>query len=111
MNSDQIINIRDRVLTRMAQDGYAGADPFDGLESRVFQASGLRRFRLARLIWLQAIKRGPHTLRSIAMIPALVNPKTLALLQGAGDGVVLGDFSVTLYEMQNADGGWGYPFE
>jgi len=111
MNSDQIINIRDRVLTRMAQDGYAGADPFDGLESRVFQASGLGRFRLARLIWLQAIKRGPRALRSIAMIPALVNPKTLALLQGAGDGVVLGDFSASLYEMQNADGGWGYPFE
>lgn len=111
MDKDQLIHIRDRVLARMKQEGYAGADPFDGLESRLFQKSGLGRFRLARLIWLQAIKRGPRTLRSIAMIPPSVNPKTLALLQGAGEGVVLGDFSATLGDVQNADGGWGYPFE
>ncbi|WP_430472773.1 prenyltransferase/squalene oxidase repeat-containing protein [Thalassospira lucentensis] len=111
MDKDQLINIRDRVLARMKQEGYAGADPFDGLESRLFHASGLGRFRLARLIWLQAIKRGPRALRSIAMIPPSVNPKTLALLQGAGGGVVLGDFSATLCDVQNADGGWGYPFE
>ncbi|WP_417625358.1 prenyltransferase/squalene oxidase repeat-containing protein [Paremcibacter congregatus] len=111
MDKDQLIGIRDRVLAGMEQEGYAGADPFDGLESRVFQASGLGRFRLARLIWLQLIKRGPRALRSIAMIPSSVNPKTLALLQGAGEGVVLGDFTAELSAMQNADGGWGYPFE
>ncbi|MEQ9346642.1 MAG: hypothetical protein RIG26_09390 [Thalassospira sp.] len=111
MDKDQLIDIRDRVLAGMEQEGYAGADPFDGLESRVFQASGLGRFRLARLIWLQLIKRGPGALRSLAMIPPSVNPKTLALLQGAGEGVVLGDFTAALSAMQNADGGWGYPFE
>ncbi|MBX2831331.1 MAG: hypothetical protein KTR23_09155 [Rhodospirillales bacterium] len=111
MDKDQLINIRGRVLARMKQDEYVGADPFDGLESRLFQASGLGRFRLARLIWLQMIKRGPRALRSIAMIPPSVNPKTLALLQGAGEGVVLGDFTATLSAMQNSDGGWGYPFE
>ncbi|MEQ8285995.1 prenyltransferase/squalene oxidase repeat-containing protein [Thalassospira sp.] len=111
MDKDQLIDIRDRVLARMKQEGYAGADPFDGLESRLFQASGLGRFRLARLIWLQAIKRGPRALRSLAMIPPSVNPKTLALLHGAGEGVVLGDFTAALSSMQNADGGWGYPFE
>jgi hypothetical protein len=95
----------------MAADGLAGADPFDGLESRLFQASGLGRFRFCRLVWLQAIKRGPNALRHFAVILPMVNPKTLALLGGAAAGVRLGDFSARLLEMQNSDGGWGYPFE
>jgi hypothetical protein len=111
MDRDRLIDIRDRVLTRMIADDFAGADPFDGLESTVFRASGLGRFRLARLAWLQAIKRGPDFLRKTANIPQMVNPKTLALLGGAAQGVVLCDVRGRLLEMQNPDGGWGYPFE
>ena len=110
MDKTHLINIRDRVLRQMAENDFAGADPFDGLESRVFQATGLNRFRLARLLWVQAIKRGPDVLRTAARIPKRVNPKTLALLSGAADGVVLGDFKSALLSVQNADGGWGYPF-
>lgn len=106
-----LTDIRDRVLARLVKDGFAGADPFDGLESPVFKASGLGRFRACRLVWLQAIKRGPEFLRRFAAIPRRVNPKTLALLNGAGEGVRLGDFSGALLRRQNADGGWGYPFE
>ncbi len=65
---------------------------------------------MARLTWLQAIKRGPRALRHIAIIPALQNPKTLALLLGAADGVRLRDVAGRLCQMQNEDGGWGYPF-
>ncbi|WP_296993010.1 prenyltransferase/squalene oxidase repeat-containing protein [Thalassospira sp. UBA1131] len=111
MNRDRLIDIRDRVLARMVADGFAGADPFDGLESAVFRASGLGRFRLARLAWLQAIKRGPEGLRKVVRIPPKVNPKTLALLGGAGQGVVLCDVRDSLLKLQNLDGGWGYPFE
>ncbi|MBE69613.1 MAG: hypothetical protein CMO07_02410 [Thalassospira sp.] len=111
MNRDRLIDIRDRVMDRMVADGFAGADPFDGLESALFRASGLGRFRLARLVWLQAIKRGPEGLRKVVRIPNMVNPKTLALLGGAAQGVVLCDVRGRLLEMQNPDGGWGYPFE
>ncbi|MBC05897.1 prenyltransferase/squalene oxidase repeat-containing protein [Thalassospira sp.] len=111
MDRDHLIDIRDRVLARMIADGFAGADPFDGLESAVFRASGLGRFRFARLAWLQAIKRGPDTLRKAVLIPPMVNPKTLALLGGAAQGVVLYDVRDQLLGMQNPDGGWGYPFE
>jgi hypothetical protein len=111
MDRDQLIDIRDRVLARMIADDFAGADPFDGLESAMFRASGLGRFRLARLAWLQAIKRGPDFLRKAANIPSMVNPKTLALLNGAAQGVGLCDVRGRLLEMQNPDGGWGYPFE
>ncbi len=111
MDRDRLIDIRDRVLARMVADGFAGADPFDGLESALFRASGLGRFRLARLTWLQAIKRGPEGLRKVVRIPKMVNPKTLALLGGAAQGVVLCDVRSRLLELQNPDGGWGYPFE
>lgn len=111
MDRDLLIDIRDRVLARMTNDDFDGADPFDGLESAVFRASGLGQFRLARLAWLQAIKRGPDFLRKAANIPPMVNPKTLALLSGAAQGIVLCDVQGRLLEMQNPDGGWGYPFE
>jgi hypothetical protein len=111
MDRDQLIDIRDRVMARMVADGFAGADPFDGLESAVFRASGLGRFRLARLAWLQTIKRGPERLRKVVRIRPMVNPKTLALLCGAAQGVVLCDVRDSLLERQNPDGGWGYPFE
>lgn len=110
MDKTHLISIRDRVLRQITENNFAGADPFDGLESRVFQAARLDLFRLARLFWVQAIKRGPDILRTAARIPKRVNPKTLALLSGAADGVVLGDFKTALLSMQNADGGWGYPF-
>lgn len=110
MQGNDLIAVRDRVLAGIVHADFAGADPFDGLESGVFRLSGLGRFRMARLTWLQAIKRGPRALRHIAIIPALQNPKTLALLLGAADGVRLCDVAGRLCQMQNEDGGWGYPF-
>src|SRR5947209_15596686 len=50
--------------------GYAGHDPFDALNSRLFQATPLRRSRLARLAWTQALKRSPVNLRTLARVPA-----------------------------------------
>ncbi|WP_404425535.1 hypothetical protein [Thalassospira australica] len=110
MQGNDLIAVRDRVLAGIVHADFAGTDPFDGLESRMFRATGLGRFRMARLAWLQAIKRGPRLLRHIAMIPALQNPKTLALLLGAADGVRLCNVAGRLCQMQNKDGGWGYPF-
>ena len=49
--------------------GYAGADPFDALNSRVFRATPLRRSRLARLAWTQLFKRSPVNLRALALVP------------------------------------------
>jgi hypothetical protein len=66
--------------------GFRGHDPFDGLSSRVFQATPLRRSRLARLALTQGLKRSPVDLRSLFAVPQLANPKGLALfLSGAVD--------------------------
>jgi hypothetical protein len=60
--------------------GHAGHDPFDALNSRLFQATFLRRSRLARLAWTQAFKRSPVNLRRLALVPEGRNPKGTALL-------------------------------
>ena len=59
--------------------GYAGADPFDALNSRLFRATPLARSRLARLAWTQAFKRSPLNLRRLALVPPGRNPKGTAL--------------------------------
>ncbi|HEX8284666.1 MAG TPA: hypothetical protein VF588_14975 [Pyrinomonadaceae bacterium] len=59
--------------------GYAGHDPFDALNSRLFRATPLKRSRLARLAWTQLFKRSPVNLRSPALVPAERNSKGTAL--------------------------------
>jgi hypothetical protein len=58
---------------------FAGYDPFDGLNSRVFQSTPFTRSRTARLIWTQALKRIPFNLRSLTLVPPQKNSKGLAL--------------------------------
>jgi hypothetical protein len=83
----------DQLMGNCREAGFAGYDPFDGLESRIFQATPLRRFRAGRFAWQQAVKRAPVNLRSLLMVPMGVNPKGLALFalsaiarMQAGDG-------------------------
>jgi len=59
--------------------GWAGHDPFDGLNSRLFRATPLKRSRLARLAWTQAFKRAPVSLRTVARVPVGLNAKGTAL--------------------------------
>src|ERR1044072_2593990 len=59
--------------------GYAGRDPFDALNSRLFQSTPLRRSRLARLAWTQAFKRSPLSPRTLALVPDGRNSKGTAL--------------------------------
>jgi hypothetical protein len=58
---------------------YMGHDPFDALNSRLFQATPLRRSRAARLVWTQLFKRSPISLRKLALVPAEENAKGTAL--------------------------------
>ncbi len=60
-------------------DGFAGWDPFDGLESRIFRATPLRHIAPARVAWLQMVKRSPWNLRSLLRVPQGLNSKGLAL--------------------------------
>lgn len=67
------------VFERCEAEGFAGYDPFDGLESPIFQATPLRKLASARLAWIQMIKRSPLNLRPLLRVPKGVNAKGLAL--------------------------------
>src|SRR5689334_11179298 len=58
---------------------YAGHDPFDALNSRLFQLTPLKRSRLARLAWTQFFKRSPVSFRKLALVPDERNSKGTAL--------------------------------
>ena len=69
----------DTVYDWSRAQGFAGHDPFDGLESRVFQATPLKLVGLARLAWLQMVKRSATDLRPTLRVPKGVNAKGIAL--------------------------------
>ncbi|HEV7744887.1 MAG TPA: hypothetical protein VGO56_07815 [Pyrinomonadaceae bacterium] len=58
---------------------FAGYDPFDALNSRLFQSTPFGRSPAARLVWTQALKRSPLNLRRFALVPPQKNSKGLAL--------------------------------
>jgi hypothetical protein len=59
--------------------GFAGYDPYDALNSRLFQATPLRNSRIARLAWTQFHKRSPLNFRPLVRIPRQRNAKAIAL--------------------------------
>jgi len=59
--------------------GFAGYDPYDALNSRLFQATPLRHSRTARLAWTQFHKRSPINFRPLVRIPRERNSKAIAL--------------------------------
>jgi hypothetical protein len=61
------------------QQGFAGYDPYDALNSSWFRATPLKRSRWARLAWTQLHKRSPINLRSLVGIPRERNAKGIAL--------------------------------
>ena len=70
--------------TYCEQERFKGWDPYDGLNSRIFQCVPLlKRSALCRLVLIQGFKRSPINLRSIAMVPKDYNAKGIGLfLQG-----------------------------
>ena len=63
------------------QEQFKGWDPYDGLNSKVFNAiPGLNKSAFCRLVVIQAFKRCPFNLRRIAMVPKDYNAKGIGLL-------------------------------
>jgi hypothetical protein len=58
---------------------FAGHDPFDALNSKLFRATPLKYSRTARLVWTQVFKRSPVSLRRLALVPVERNSKGVAL--------------------------------
>lgn len=65
-------------------EGLKGWDPYDGLNSRIFQALPFfKHSALCRLVMIQGFKRCPVNLRRLALVPKEYNAKGIGLfLQG-----------------------------
>lgn len=66
------------------KEDFKGWDPYDGLNSKVFNAVPmLNKIAAARLIWIQTFKRCPFNLRRLLLVPKMHNAKGIGLfLQG-----------------------------
>jgi len=74
-----IAQVHDDLLQWCRRRDFAGYDPFDALNSRVFQSTPFKHSRTSRLLWTQAFKRSPLDLRPLTLVPAQKNSKGLAL--------------------------------
>ncbi|GAO44333.1 delta-aminolevulinic acid dehydratase [Flavihumibacter petaseus] len=69
-----------RLKTYCEKEGFRGYDPYDGLNSRLFQAlPWIRDQKFFRLAWIQAFKRSPFNLRSVTGVKKETNPKALGI--------------------------------
>ncbi len=59
--------------------GWAGYDPYDALNSSLFNATLFRHSRICRIAFTQIVKRLPINLRPLLIIKKEQNPKALAL--------------------------------
>ena len=60
-------------------ESFKGWDPYDGLNSKVFQATPLKHWDVARLIWIQGFKRSPINFRKLLFVPKAHNAKGVGL--------------------------------
>src|SRR6185436_7402589 len=79
-------NVQTAALTLAAHcrsAGWAGWDPYDGLNSRLFQALPFFQNKLCRLAFIQFMKRSPVNLRPWLGVNPGRNPKGVALFASA----------------------------
>jgi hypothetical protein len=102
---------------------WTGYDPYDALDSPVFNALPYSNRRLPRLLFTQALKRSPFNVRRLLGIRETQNPKALALFLSAAvrlsrlgavhtEGLIepLIDRLMALRSRDVSHWCWGYPF-
>jgi hypothetical protein len=72
-----------KLLAYCQANDWAGYDPYDALNSRLFSSLPILNSRIPRLIATQALKRSPVNLRRLMQIPPTQNPKGMALFLAA----------------------------
>lgn len=79
MSNKRIIESFKKLKDYCEKEEFKGWDPYDGLNSKVFNFLHLNKVRFFRLAWIQIFKRCPINLRKIAMVEKGYNPKGLGL--------------------------------
>lgn len=68
-----------KLLSYCQGENWAGYDPYDALNSRLFAATPFSRSRICRIAFTQILKRLPINIRPLLLISKEQNPKALAL--------------------------------
>jgi hypothetical protein len=71
------------LLAYCQANDWAGYDPYDALNSKLFTVLPFLNSRIPRLVLTQALKRSPIDIRRLLLIPKTQNPKALALFLAA----------------------------
>jgi hypothetical protein len=71
------------LLAYCRERNWAGYDPYDALNSKLFSLLPPLDSRIPRLVLTQALKRSPLNFRPLLQIPETQNPKALALFLSA----------------------------
>lgn len=80
MNKIKVLNSFTNLRLYCECEDFKGWDPYDGLNSRVFQVLPfLKKSALCRLVVIQGFKRCPLNLRRLASVPKGHNAKGIAL--------------------------------
>ncbi len=72
-----------KLLAYCQANDWAGYDPYDAVNSRVFSVLPFLNSRLPRLVLTQALKRSPINIRRLLFVPKTHNPKAIALFLSA----------------------------
>ncbi|MGD0649938.1 MAG: hypothetical protein ABSA97_02145 [Verrucomicrobiia bacterium] len=108
MDTTRLREVWQRLHEFCSARDWRGCDPYDGLNSRLFQATPLADSKFFRQAWTQFHRRSPINFRPLCGIKPTLNPKGLALFAiGSGDLKLLD----LLEQLRTKDGGWGYPFD
>lgn len=122
-----------KLKTYCEAENFAGWDPYDGLNSKIFQATPLKHWDIARLVLIQTFKRSPINLRPLFLVPKQHNAKGIGLflngycnlyaqaLQGEtsfgsadeikAQLVELADLLLTMQNRDYSGACWGYNFD
>jgi hypothetical protein len=68
-----------KLLEYCQSNNWAGYDPYDALNSKIYNALPFLDFRLFRLGFTQALKRSPINFRPLLLVPKTENSKAIAL--------------------------------
>jgi hypothetical protein len=83
VSSAKMRDVALRLFEYCSSRDWAGYDPYDALNSRVFKALPLLDVKPIRLALTQGMKRSPLNLRGLLLVPPSQNPKGLGLFLAA----------------------------
>ena len=77
---EKIISLNNDLLNKLREEDFNGYDPFDFLNSKIFQLTPFKYSKICKLIFTQLGKRSVINLRKILFVPKSRNAKGVALV-------------------------------